>query len=57
LDEAAKIDGANSLWIFFQVLVPLATPVFITMGIFSFLGSWNDFFGPLIFLNQTEPNT
>lgn len=53
-DEAAKIDGANSLWIFFRVLVPLSVPVFVTMGIFSFLGSWNDFFGPLIFLNTTE---
>jgi multiple sugar transport system permease protein len=57
LDEAAKIDGANSLWIFFQVLVPLSKPVFVTMGIFSFLGSWNDFFGPLIFLNTTEKFT
>ena len=53
-DEAAKIDGANSLWIFFRVLMPLSVPVFVTMGIFSFLGSWNDFFGPLIFLNTTE---
>jgi ABC-type glycerol-3-phosphate transport system permease component len=57
LDEAAKIDGANSLWIFFKVLVPLSRPIFITMAIFSFLGSWNDFFGPLIFLNTTEKFT
>jgi len=56
-DEAAKIDGANSLWIFFRVLTPLSVPVFVTMGIFSFLGSWNDFFGPLIFLNTTEKFT
>ncbi len=56
-DEAAKIDGANSLWIFFRILVPLSVPVFVTMGIFSFLGSWNDFFGPLIFLNTTEKYT
>ena len=34
--------------------MPLSVPVFVTMGIFSFLGSWNDFFGPLIFLNTTE---
>ena len=53
-DEAAKIDGANSLWIFFRILMPLSVPVLVTMGIFSFLGSWNDFFGPLIFLNTTE---
>lgn len=56
-DEAAKIDGANSLWIFFRILAPLSVPVFVTMGIFSFLGSWNDFFGPLIFLNTTERYT
>lgn len=57
LDEAAKIDGANSLWIFFRVIVPLSKPVFVTMAIFSFLGSWNDFFGPLIFLNSEEKFT
>jgi ABC-type glycerol-3-phosphate transport system permease component len=57
LDEAAKIDGANSLWIFFRILVPLSRPIFITMAIFSFLGSWNDFFGPLIFLNTAEKFT
>jgi len=57
LDEAAKMDGANSLWIFARILVPLARPAFVTMGIFSFLGSWNDFFGPLIFLNTTEKFT
>jgi ABC-type glycerol-3-phosphate transport system permease component len=57
LDEAATIDGANSLWIFARILVPLSKPVFITMGIFSFLGSWNDFFGPLIYLNTTEKFT
>jgi multiple sugar transport system permease protein len=50
-DEAAKIDGASSIWIFARVLVPLAKPVLITMAIFSFLGSWNDYFNPLIYLN------
>lgn len=54
LDAAAKIDGANSLQIFFLVLAPLAKPAFITMAIFSFLGSWNDFFNPLIFVNTVE---
>jgi multiple sugar transport system permease protein len=56
-DEAAKMDGANSLTIYLRVLVPLAVPVFTTMGIFSFLGSWNSFFYPLIFLNTTEKFT
>ncbi len=54
LDAAAKIDGANSLHIFFLILVPLAKPAFITMSIFSFLGSWNDFFNPLIYVNTVE---
>lgn len=57
LDEAAKIDGANTLWIFARVLVPLSKPIFTTMAIFSFLGNWNSFFYPLIFLNTTEKFT
>jgi multiple sugar transport system permease protein len=56
-DEAAKMDGASSLVIFFRILVPMAKPVFITMAIFSFMGSWNAFFGPLIYLNTTEKYT
>lgn len=56
-DEAAKVDGANSLWIFARILVPLSTPVFITSAIFTFLSNWNDFFGPLIFLNTMEKFT
>src|SRR5947209_10809249 len=54
LDEAAKIDGANSLWIFFMIIVPLSTPVFITITVLAFLGSWNDFFAPLIYLNSVN---
>ena len=57
LDEAARMDGANSLLIFFRILVPLSTPIFTTMGIFSFLSNWNSFFYPLIFLNTTEKFT
>src|SRR5258708_17567074 len=54
LDEAAKIDGANSLWVFFKIIVPLSTPLFITITVLAFLASWNDFFRPLIFLNSVE---
>lgn len=57
LDEAAKIDGANSLWIFWAIIVPLSKPVFITMIIIAFVESWNDFFGPLIYLNSTAKYT
>ncbi len=56
-DEAAKIDGASSLTIFVRVLVPMSKPVFTSMAIFSFLGSWNDFFYPLIYLNTMEKFT
>src|SRR5258708_7339759 len=54
LDEAAKIDGANSLWIFFKIIVPLSTPVFITITVLPFLASCNDFFAPLIYLHSTN---
>lgn len=56
-DEAAKMDGASSFTIFTRILVPLAVPIFTTMGIFSFLANWNSFFYPLIFLNTTEKFT
>ncbi|MGI8912658.1 MAG: carbohydrate ABC transporter permease, partial [Chloroflexota bacterium] len=54
LDEAAKIDGANSLQILFRVIVPLAKPALATAAIFSFLGHWNEFQEPLIFLNSAK---
>ena len=53
-DEAAMIDGANSLQILWQVLLPLIRPAIITVAILSFLAHWNDFFAPLIYLNSTE---
>ncbi len=54
LDEAARIDGAGPLRIFAQVLVPMSKPVFISAAIFSWLGVWNDFLRPLIYLKRTE---
>ncbi|HEY3107172.1 MAG TPA: carbohydrate ABC transporter permease [Chloroflexota bacterium] len=51
LDEAALIDGANSWQIFWNIAVPLSKPALATVAIFSFLGHWNDFIHPLIFLN------
>jgi multiple sugar transport system permease protein len=50
-DEAAEIDGANSLQILTQVLLPLIKPALTTVAIFSFLEHWNDFIGPLMYLN------
>ena len=53
LDEAAELDGANSLGILLSVLAPLMKPALATVAIFSFLGHWNDFMGPLIYLRST----
>ena len=54
LDEAAKIDGCNNLQIFLKIMLPLLIPVLTTCMIFQFLWSWNDFFGPLIFLQTRD---
>lgn len=56
-DEAAYIDGANKLQIFLKILVPLSKPILITVGIFSFMHYWNDFQGPLIYLNDDSKYT
>jgi multiple sugar transport system permease protein len=50
LDEAAAIDGAGSFRILRSVILPQAWPVIVAVSIFSFVYSWNDFFGPLIYL-------
>lgn len=54
LDEAAKIDGANAIQIFFRILLPLSKSAMIVVGLFTFLNNWNDFFGPIIYLNSKE---
>jgi multiple sugar transport system permease protein len=51
LDESAKIDGAGHWGIFWHIILPLARPALITTAIFTFIWSWNDFFGPLIYLS------
>ena len=57
LDEAAKIDGAGNIWIFSRIIVPLAKPAVMVICLFIFLGCWNDFFGPLIYLNSQSKYT
>lgn len=52
LDQAAKIDGCNRLGIFMRIIVPLVKPAVITTSIFSFYWRWEDFFGPLLYLNR-----
>lgn len=50
-DEAAKIDGASSFRILWQIIVPLCKPAIATMATLGFIGAWNNFMGPLIFLD------
>lgn len=57
LDEAARIDGAGHLWILFRVIVPLSRPALAAMTILAFELSWNNYFGPLIFLSSPERMT
>ncbi|MYH62491.1 MAG: carbohydrate ABC transporter permease [Caldilineaceae bacterium SB0675_bin_29] len=57
LEEAAIIDGASRLRIWWTIILPLAKPALATVAIFSFMFAWNDFTGPLIFLNSREKFT
>jgi multiple sugar transport system permease protein len=57
LDEAAVMDGAGPLRIFFKIILPLSTPVLATAAVFSFIWTWDDFFAPLIYLNDIEKYT
>ncbi|MCY4483766.1 MAG: carbohydrate ABC transporter permease [Spirochaetaceae bacterium] len=57
LDEAAIIDGANPLQVLRHVVVPLSRPALITVAIFTALFEWNDFLGPLIYLNDSRQFT
>jgi multiple sugar transport system permease protein len=50
LSEAAKLDGCSEFRIFTDVIVPLAKPALMVVALFTFMGSWNDFLGPLIYL-------
>lgn len=57
LDDAARIDGASTFGIYRQIILPQAKPALGVMAVFTFLGHWNDFFNPLIYLNTTEKYT
>lgn len=54
LEDAARIDGCSAWRIFAQIFLPLSKPVLATIGIFSFINGWNDYFGPLIFLSSPK---
>lgn len=57
LADAARIDGCNEFGIFLRIMLPLCKPALATIAIFSFMGSWNDFFGPLIYLTDPKNYT
>lgn len=57
LIEAAQIDGANHLFIWSRLMVPLTKPALITIGITSFNGAWNDFLGPLLYIHEEDMYT
>jgi multiple sugar transport system permease protein len=57
LDEAAIMDGANHWTIYWRISLPLIVPAMTALGIFTFMGTWNNFMGPLIYLNTPEKFT
>lgn len=56
-DESALIDGAGYLRIYASIVLPLSKPAITTVVVFTFMWSWNDFFGPLIYLSSSEKYT
>lgn len=57
LADAARIDGCDDLGIYWRIFMPLAKPALITVGIFTFLNGWNDFIGPLLYINSPDKFT
>jgi len=55
--EAARVDGASELRILFSVYLPLSKPALLTIAVFTFLGSWNDLWGPLLYLHDESKYT
>jgi multiple sugar transport system permease protein len=57
LDDAAIIDGCSEWGVYRHIILPLSKPALATVALFQFLGSWNDFLGPLIYLNDPSKYT
>jgi multiple sugar transport system permease protein len=57
LDDAARVDGLNTWQIFWRIILPLSTPVLTVCAVFTFLSSWNNLLGPLIYLDSDEKFT
>jgi multiple sugar transport system permease protein len=54
LSEAARIDGCTHWGIYQRIIMPLSKPVIATVALFSFMGAWNDYMGPLIYLSSPD---
>jgi len=54
LSDAARIDGAGEIGILFRIVLPLARPALIVVALFQFLGAWNDYLGPLLYINKED---
>ena len=54
LSEAARVDGASELTIFWQIMLPLVRSALLVVAVFTFLWTWHDFFGPLIYLSSSD---
>lgn len=57
LEDAARIDGASAWGIYWRIMLPLTKPVAAVVATFTFIGTWNQFFQPLVFLQSTEQFT
>jgi multiple sugar transport system permease protein len=57
LDEAAMLDGCGPFRIWWQILLPLCRPALVTVAVLCFIGSWDDFLGPLIYINRLDNYT
>jgi len=57
LEDAAAIDGCSRFGIYWRIILPLSKPALATLGIFTFMGSWNNFLGPLVFLDSVDKYT
>lgn len=55
--DAARIDGASEIGVFARIVVPLAKPAMAVLGIFTFVGEWNDFLWPLVITNSSQMRT
>src|SRR4051812_9782869 len=57
LEEAARLDGCSTFGVFWNVIIPLSKPALLTVALFTFIASWNDFLGPLIYTQSLENKT